>query len=221
LKPAQARGFAGPAEFRAWLARNHATAAELYVRCAKARARAGLTYRQALDEALCIGWIDGVRNGLDATSFSVRFTPRKPRSAWSAVNIKRFRELQALGLVRPPGREAFEAGVKSEYSFESRPRALAPAYLRRFHAERQAWAFFEAQPPWYRRTCSFWVMSAKKPETRKRRLEVLIAHSQRREGIPPLRRPSGRKGGPRPEVARDRDAPRTRVRSGELRGGRR
>jgi uncharacterized protein YdeI (YjbR/CyaY-like superfamily) len=179
--------------FRAWLARNHATATELFVRCTKVQAaRRGVTYAQALDEALCIGWIDGVRHSVDATSFSVRFTPRKPKSAWSTVNIKRFLELQSERRVRPAGRKAFEARVKSQYSFESRPRALAPAYLRRFRFNRRAWAFFEAQPPWYQRTCSFWVMSAKQPETRERRLALLVSRSERGEGIPPLKRPAAR-----------------------------
>jgi uncharacterized protein YdeI (YjbR/CyaY-like superfamily) len=184
------RGFAGPAEFRAWLAKNHATATELHVRCSKVSAAGWLTYRQALDEALCIGWIDGVRHSVDATRFSVRFTPRKPRSAWSTLNIKRFQELQAEGRVKPAGRKAFDARVKSQYSFESRPRALAPAYLRIFRSNRRAWTFFEAQPPWYRRTCSFYVMSAKQPETRERRLGVLISHSERGAAIAPLKLPT-------------------------------
>lgn len=191
------RAFSGPAEFRAWLRKNHATATELFVRCSKAHVGEGLTYRQALDEALCIGWIDGVRHGVDEASFSVRFTPRKPRSAWSTVNIKRYQELQAEGRVLSSGRKAFDARVKSRYSFESRPRALAPAYLRTFRSNERAWAFFEAQPPWYRRTCSFWIMSAKQPETRARRLAELISRSGRGEGIPPLKRPTPRKPGRR------------------------
>jgi uncharacterized protein YdeI (YjbR/CyaY-like superfamily) len=157
------RGFSDPAEFRAWLAKNHATTAELFVRCAKAHVPRRLTYRQALDEALCTGWIDGVRL-----------------------------ELQSEGRVRPAGRKAFEARVKSQYSFESRPRALTPAYRRRFRSNRRAWTFFEAQPPWYRRTSSFWVMSAKQPETRERRLALLVSRSERGEGIPPLKRPAAR-----------------------------
>ena len=187
------RGFAGPAEFRAWLLKNHATARELFVRCSKAHVAGGVTYRQALDEALCLGWIDGVRHSVDAASFSVRFTPRKPRSAWSTINIKRFQELQAEGRVKPAGLSAFEARVKGHYSFESRPRALAPAYLRSFRSNKRAWTFFEAQPPYYRRTCSFWVMSAKQPETRERRLAELISRSERGEGIPPLQRPNAGK----------------------------
>jgi uncharacterized protein YdeI (YjbR/CyaY-like superfamily) len=192
-KPTRPRAFPSAARFRAWLEKNHATATELFVRCAKVRATpGGLTYRQALDEALCMGWIDGVRHGVDATSFSVRFTPRKPTSAWSTVNIRRYLELESAGRVRPAGRRAFEARVKSRYSFESRPRELAAAFLRSFRANRRAWRFFEAQPPWYRRTCSFWVMSASQPETRVRRLAVLISRSERGEGIPPLKRPTAR-----------------------------
>jgi uncharacterized protein YdeI (YjbR/CyaY-like superfamily) len=171
----------------------HPTVTGLFVRCSKAHAReGGLTYRQALDEALCLGWIDGVRHSVDEASFSVRFTPRKPKSAWSTVNIRRFRELQAEGRVHPAGLRAFEARVKSRYSFESRARPLAPAYLRRFRSNSRAWSFFAAQPPWYRRVSSFWVMSAKQAETRERRLAVLIARSERQQGIPPLKRPTAR-----------------------------
>jgi uncharacterized protein YdeI (YjbR/CyaY-like superfamily) len=190
---AGSRAFTGPAAFRAWLLENHATATELCVRCSKAHVAGGLTYRQALDEALCLGWIDGVRHSVDAVSFSVRFTPRRPRSAWSTININRFQELRAEGRVKPAGLSAFEAKVKSRYSFESRPQALAPAYLRTFRSNARAWAFFEAQAPWYRRTCSFWVMSAKQPETRERRLAQLISRSARGEGVPPLKLPNAGK----------------------------
>ncbi len=198
MKRESPRGFSDQGEFRAWLAKNHATATELFVRCSKANSRdGGLTYRQALDEALCVGWIDGVRHSVDATSFSVRFTPRKSRSAWSTVNIKRFQELQSGGRAKPAGQKAFEARVKSRYSFESKPRALAAAYLRTFRSNERAWAFFEAQPPWYRRTCSFWVMSAKKPETRERRLAVLISRSAQQQGHPALKQPTARAAGSR------------------------
>lgn len=157
------------------------------MRCAKVGSGRGLTYREALDEALCMGWIDGVRRALDATSFSVRFTPRRPRSAWSTVNVRRYGQLLEEGRVRAPGREAFAARVKSAYSFESRPQALPPAFVRRLRDNPRAWRFFEAQPPWYRRTCCFWVMSARQPETRERRLSRLIALSERGEGVPPLK----------------------------------
>lgn len=162
------------------------------MRCAKVRAGRGLTYRQALDEALCLGWIDGVRHGLDDSSFSVRFTPRRPRSAWSTVNIRRFRELEAEGRVRAAGQRAFDSGVKSAYSFERPPLALAPAFRRRLAASRRASRFFDAQPPWYRRRCSWWVMSARTPATRERRLAALIASSERGEAVTPLKRPGPR-----------------------------
>jgi len=193
LSPATAHAFGGPAAFRAWLRAHHSTARELYVRCAKTHVGAGLTYRQALDEALCSGWIDGVRHALDGDSFSVRFTPRKPKSAWSTVNIRRYRELLAAGRVTLPGRKAFASGVKSEYSFESRVKSLAAPYLRRLRASGRAFAFFQAQPPWYRRTASFWVMSAKREETCERRLAQLIACCERGVSISPLLRITPRK----------------------------
>lgn len=193
MKDSRARAFATPVEFRRWL-EAHPAEAELVVRCWKAAAsQRGVTYRQALDEALCVGWIDGVRRALDAESFSVRFTPRRPKSAWSAVNIRRFEELRAEGRVRPPGLRAFEARVKPAYSYESRPRRLAPALAKRFRANARAWRFFLAQPPWYQRTCAFWVMSAKRPETRDRRLAQLVTSSELGEPIAALERPAPRK----------------------------
>jgi len=187
------RGFSSQAEFRAWLERNHGTTTELLLRLSKVQAKGGgLTYRQALDEALCHGWIDGVRRRLDDISFSQRFSPRKPKSAWSAVNIKRFRELEAEGRVTPAGRKAFETGTKSRYSFESKPRALSPALLRAFRAKPKAWRFFSGTPAWYQRICSFYLMSAKQQETRERRLGVLISHCEREQALPPIKLPKAR-----------------------------
>jgi uncharacterized protein YdeI (YjbR/CyaY-like superfamily) len=177
----ESKAFSSAKEFRAWLGKNHATVKELIIRLAKTGARErGLTYREALDEALCFGWIDGVRRRHDETSFVQRFSPRRAKSYWSAVNLKRYRELLAEGRVATPGRAAFEARdvkPKGRYSFESRPRALAPIYARKMRAAPRAWEFFQSRPPWYRRVCAFWVMSAHKPETRARRLEQLIARS--------------------------------------------
>jgi uncharacterized protein YdeI (YjbR/CyaY-like superfamily) len=187
------RRFSSQAEFRAWLERNHETTTELLLRLSKVQAKGGgLTYRQALDEALCHGWIDGVRRRLDDISFSQRFSPRKPKSAWSAVNIKRFRELEAEGRVTPAGRKAFETGTKSRYSFESKPRALSPALLRAFRAKPKAWRFFSGTPAWYQRICSFYVMSAKQQETRERRLGVLISRCEREQALPPIKLPKAR-----------------------------
>ena len=184
--------FRSPAAFRAWLAKHHHRRAELIVRCYKVHAREkGITYRQALDEALCFGWIDGVRRSLDDESFSVRFTPRKPRSIWSRVNVARARALEAEGRMTAPGLSAFKARDEARsgvYSFESGPVPLGPPYERRLRANRAAWQYFQKQAPWYRRTCAFWVMSAKREETRTRRLETLIAFSARGAPIPALAR---------------------------------
>ncbi len=165
-------------QLRAWLTRHHASAAELNLRLFKVHAsERGVTYREALDEALCFGWIDGVRRALDADSFTQRFSPRRPGSKWSQVNRRRMRELQKAGLVAPPGLAAWQAASKQPagYSFESKPTALAKPYLKQFAANAKACAYFEQEAPWYRRVTSFYVMSAKQEETRQRRLERLIA----------------------------------------------
>jgi uncharacterized protein YdeI (YjbR/CyaY-like superfamily) len=191
------RAFSGPEAFRAWLERHGETEKELLLRLFKTQARErGLTYKQALDEALCYGWIDGVRRALDEDSFVQRFSPRKATSYWSAVNIRRYGQLEKEGRVRPPGREAFDRRsreAKGRYSFESRPRALAPSYMKKLRAQERAWRFFARQPPGYRRLMAFWVMSAKRAETRERRLEMLIAHCDREQRIPLLGGASARK----------------------------
>jgi uncharacterized protein YdeI (YjbR/CyaY-like superfamily) len=196
-RSSEPRAFSGPDEFRAWLERHGTKETELILRCYKTHARdRGLTYRQALDEALCFGWIDGVRRSLDEDTFTQRFTPRKAKSYWSAVNVKRFGELQAEGRVAPVGLQAFRRRsdeAKGRYSFESKPKGLAPAYLRKLRGHERAWRFYRSQPPWYRRTTAFWIMSAKRPETRAKRLDVLIARSDQETTIPPLTRPRGPK----------------------------
>ena len=187
-------GFLTVPHFRAWLETHHDTVPELILRCYKNHARDhGIGYFDALDEALAWGWIDGVRRRLDEVSFTVRFTPRRPRSKWSAVNIKRVKALQAQGRMRPPGLAAFEARSSShpvEYSYESRSRALDPASIRKFRSNATAWQFYQAQAPWYRRITAFWVISAKREETRVRRLGVLMASSAQGQLIPPLMRSS-------------------------------
>jgi uncharacterized protein YdeI (YjbR/CyaY-like superfamily) len=188
----EARAFATAAAFRAWLEARHGTAKELLVRCYKNHASdRGMTYAQALDEALCFGWIDGVRRRVDADSFSVRFSPRKPKSAWSAANLRRVRELESAGRLRPPGLAALRAWKHSgatPHSYDSRPKTLDPASLKKLRANRRAWTFFESQLSWYRRTSAFWVMSAKRPETRGRRLAALIAGSESGKTLPLLTR---------------------------------
>src|SRR6185312_3111173 len=134
----------------------------------KASGHPGITYSEALDEALCVGWIDGVRRSLGADSFTIRFTPRRSASYWSAVNRRRAAALKEAGRMGPAGLAAFERGMvvpADRYSFENKPERLAPSLERRFRANRRAWAFFGAQPPGYRRTAMFYVMSAVKDET--------------------------------------------------------
>lgn len=173
--------FESSTELRKWLGKNHDKSKELWIGFyKKSSGRAGITYPEAVDQALCFGWIDGIRKRVDETSYMNRFTPRRPRSNWSAVNIKRFGELTKLGLVHSSGLSAFKARDQArsgQYSYEQRPANLAARYAARFRENEQAWEFFSAQSPSYRRTATWWVMSAKKEETRLRRLDVLIDDS--------------------------------------------
>lgn len=174
--------FATPEDFRAWLQANHATVGELWVGFYKVgTGRPSITWPQSVDEALCVGWIDGVRKRIDDESYVIRFTPRRPGSIWSAVNIKRMGELIAEGRVHPAGLAAFEKRRDDRsaiYSYEQRKTAELPEeYERRFRENTAAWEFFQSQPPGYRRTATFWVVSAKKEETRKKRISTLIADS--------------------------------------------
>jgi uncharacterized protein YdeI (YjbR/CyaY-like superfamily) len=184
--------FKTPAAFRAWLRKHHKTANALVLRVAKRHAAAGgVTYSQALDEALCYGWIDGVRRRLDADSFSVRFTPRKPGSIWSRVNVGHVERLVRAKRMTKAGLAVFEAREERRtgiYSFEQRKAGLAPAFRQQFQKHKAAWTWFQQEAPWYRRTSSFWVMSAKRDETRVKRLETLIACAASGTRIPPLRR---------------------------------
>ena len=185
--------FATPAEFRAWLERFHDTRAELWVGFYKRRSgRPSMTWAESVDEALCFGWIDGIRKPLDDISYANRFTPRNPRSTWSARNIARVKELIRLGRMRPAGLRAFQgrADEKSAiYSYEQRKTArLSAAEERQFRAHTSAWAYFGARPPWYRRVAIYWVISAKREETRARRLATLIDDSAHGRTIGPLTR---------------------------------
>lgn len=185
-------GFANPAAFRAWLRANHRTADELLVRIAKAgTTRPGITYGEALDQALCYGWIDGVRRRIDGQSFSIRFSPRKPRSIWSRINVAHVERLQREGKMTKAGVAAFAAREERRtgvYAFEQEPKELPPADRRAFRTSPGAWAWFERQAPWYRRLTAHWVLSAKREETRQRRLAHLIACSAREELIGPVKR---------------------------------
>jgi uncharacterized protein YdeI (YjbR/CyaY-like superfamily) len=190
---AKALFFPTPAEFRAWLEKNHAAELELSVGFYKrASGRPSITWPEAVDVALCYGWIDGVRNSIDAISYRIRFTPRKPTSTWSAINVKRVAELAKLGLMRAAGIKAFEArkGDKTGiYAYEQRKTAQLPRpYEKQFRANKIAWAFFQSQPPWYQRTATYRVISAKQEATRQKRLAQLIKDSEAGLPIKELRR---------------------------------
>ena len=175
------RYFKSGAAFRRWLETHHATDRELWVGFYnRASGKGGLTYPEAVDEALCFGWIDGVKKRVDDASYVHRFTPRTRESYWSAVNTKRFGQLLESGVVAPAGREAFERRdrkITAKYSFERKNAAFDAVAERGFKANPKAWAFFRAQPPGYQRLLTFWVMSAKQEETRLRRLAVLVEKS--------------------------------------------
>ncbi len=186
--------FESPEAFRRWLARHHKRAPEVLVGFHKKHTgKPSLTWPQSVDEALCYGWIDGIRRSIDPEGYTIRFTPRRKGSIWSAINLKRVPELIREGRMQPAGRAVYQARDPAKaglYSFEQRQNArLTPALLRRFRANRKAWTFFEAQPPGYRKIATFYVMSAKQEETRLRRLDTLIKDSAAGQRIGPLRRP--------------------------------
>ena len=179
--------FASSAQFRRWLAKNHATQSELWLGMyKKTSGKGGITYKEALDEALCYGWIDGVRKSLDDDAFVQRFTPRKAKSYWSAVNTKRAQELLKEKRMAAAGLKAFEARdqtLTARYSFEREAPAFGAAHLKQFKANKAAWTFFEAQPPGYRRLMTFYVTSARKPETQAKRLDRLIQASAQQRRV--------------------------------------
>ena len=183
--PVKPRSFKTPEDFRSWLEKNHASEKELILRCFKQHARdKGIGYREALDEALCWGWIDGVRKALDEDSFTQRFTPRKAKSNWSVVNIKRAKELIDEGRMCAPGLAAFEARDRTQmspYSSEAAKMRLDPALEKQFRANRKAWEFFQAQPPGYRRLMVFRIMTGKREETRAKRFADLLKACARQE----------------------------------------
>ena len=187
--------FPTPARFRAWLAKHHDTSRELWVGFyKKSSGEPSITWPEAVDEALCVGWIDGVRKSIDDASYAIRFTPRKPRSNWSAVNVARVAELTRAGRMQPSGLAAFEARAPERtgiYAYEQRHTAeFDPASEKTFRANKKAWEFFQAQPPWYRRTAIWWVVSAKKEETRRSRLATLVDDSAQGRTIRQLTRPT-------------------------------
>jgi uncharacterized protein YdeI (YjbR/CyaY-like superfamily) len=187
--PGKPRFFASPAEFRAWLDANHEREAELLVGFyKKGSGKPSITWPESVDEALCFGWIDGVRRSLDAERYTIRFTPRKPTSIWSNVNMAKVEMLLKAGRMRPAGLAAWERRDPEKsgiYAFERQnPAEFDAESERRFRRARGAWRFFQEQPPGYRRLATHFVTSAKRPETRERRLTVLIEHSTRGERLP-------------------------------------
>jgi uncharacterized protein YdeI (YjbR/CyaY-like superfamily) len=194
--------FETPGQLRAWFEANHDSATELWVGYHRKRTgRPSITWQDLVDQELCFGWIDSVRYSLGDDRSAQRVTPRRKGSVWSAINIKRFGELEALGLVHPAGRAAF--GRRDEarsriYSYENRSRGFDAATEAALRKDTAAWKFFEAQPPSYRKTAAFWVMSAKRDETRSRRLALLIRHSEKHERLPHLVS-SSRRRAPSPE----------------------
>jgi len=174
-------------EFREWLEVNHISGRELQVGFYKKNSgRFNFSWSEAVEAAICYGWIDGVRNAVDEVSYTVRFTPRKPSSIWSAVNIKKVEELTRLGLMRPAGIAAFEKRDEKKsaiYAYEQKNAALGEDYEAKFRANAKAWDFFERQAAYYRRTAIWSVISAKQEETRLKRLDKLISKSEAGEKV--------------------------------------
>jgi uncharacterized protein YdeI (YjbR/CyaY-like superfamily) len=191
LVPHDVRFFASPEALRDWFDANHETADELWLGYwKKATGRPSLTWSEAVDEALCVGWIDGVRQRLDDTRHAQRFTPRRKGSIWSAVNVAKVGSLTEQGRMRPAGLRAFEARTAERTAVYSHEAAVAPLTeeeLTRFRAEPAAWADWERRPPSYRRAATHWVTSAKQAATRERRLAQLIADSNAGRVVPPMR----------------------------------
>lgn len=188
--------FEAPEQLRAWFEANHDTATELWLGYHRKRTgRPSVTWPEVVDQELCFGWIDSVRYSLGDDRSAQRITPRRKGSVWSAVNIKRFKELDRLGLVHPNGRAEFDKRDEARsriYSYENRSRGFDEGREKEFRKNKAAWKFFESQAPSYRKTAAYWVMSAKRDETRTRRLATLIEHSRNGERLPALVSPSRR-----------------------------
>lgn len=183
--------FKVPADFRKWLEKNHAKKDELWVGFYKTTSGiTSITWPESVDQALCFGWIDGLRKGIDEGSYKIRFTPRKKSSIWSAVNIKKMEELKKAGLMQEAGLKIFsERNVKNEkkYSFEQDEIKFEPAFEKEFKANKEAWNWFSASAASYRKAATWWVMQAKQESTRARRLNTLITDSANGERIKEMR----------------------------------
>jgi uncharacterized protein YdeI (YjbR/CyaY-like superfamily) len=185
--------FANVDELRAWFQEHHASADELWIGMYKSSTgKPSVKWSEVVDQALCFGWIDGIRHRIDDESYKNRLTPRRRGSNWSAVNIKRVEELKALGLMTPAGLAAFEARrdrPQGVYSYETRPHEFPEPYLSRFTANVTAWDFFESWTPAQRRTAIWWVVSARQEETRLKRLDTLIDLCARKQRLDPTNLP--------------------------------
>lgn len=188
--------FETPADLRAWFEANHETASELLLGFRKVGSgQPSVTWPEAVDEALCVGWIDGIRRRIDDSSYSIRFTPRRKHGIWSAVNIGRIPELRSAGRMRPAGEEAFSARNEARsgvYAYERPRAALTDEEATAFQANAPAWAWFTAKAPSYQRTATYWIVSARKEQTRARRLRWLIDDSAAGREVPPLRPRTGK-----------------------------
>ncbi|MCX8533166.1 YdeI/OmpD-associated family protein [Chryseobacterium luquanense] len=179
--------FPTPQDFRNWLEKNHQTEKELLVGFYKVGTKKpSMIWSESVDQALCFGWIDGVRKSIDEESYSIRFTPRKPTSIWSVVNIKKIEELIKAGLMKKEGLEAFKLRKEDKsgiYSHEKEPSQLTQDYEKQFKANKKAWDFFEKQAPSYKKVIIHWIMSAKQEKTKLSRLEKTINESEKEQRI--------------------------------------
>jgi uncharacterized protein YdeI (YjbR/CyaY-like superfamily) len=195
-RSARPRFFTTPAAFRAWLEEHHETADELLVGMRKrGSGKPSMTWPESVEQALCFGWIDGVRKAIDEESYTIRFTPRRPTSIWSKVNVAKVKELTEKGLMRPAGLAAFAKRTEAKtgvYSAEQKDLRLGDEYEKELRSHPRAWTFFAAQPAWYRRTTTWWVVSAKREETKRRRLDALIDASDAGEWVGPAKPARGR-----------------------------
>lgn len=184
--------FKTPADFRKWLEKNHAKQQEQWVGFYKTGSgKKSITWPESVDQALCFGWIDGLRKGIDEESYKIRFTPRKKTSIWSAINLKKIKELEKAGLMKEAGMKIYnERNGKNEerYSFEQKEEIkFLPAYEKKFKANKAAWKWFSSSAPSYRKAAMWWVMQAKQESTQAKRLETLIADSENGERIKEMR----------------------------------
>ncbi len=190
--PTNIKFFKNPAELRKWFEKNYKKAEEQWIGYYKTgTAKPSISWPESVDQALCFGWIDGIRKSIDDESYTIRFTPRKPTSVWSRINIKKVAELKRQGLMTKEGLHLFEnrdMKKSSLYSFEQRKNPKLPAaFMKKFKSNKKAWTFFSSQAPWYQRTATWWIISAKREETRLKRLGRLMSDCENGKKIGLLR----------------------------------